>query len=133
MAKTVFDVRERGLYFRGICRSQKLIEQAVALSELFAQRVALVFETGDFAAHALGFGKERAIFLGSFHRRAVGSNADTGFLEKILEHGVHGLEPVGILGVIAQQYVVLEKIKIVAAAVEKHQAVLQHFIIGVFL
>src|SRR5215472_9119123 len=133
MAKAVFDVGDRGFHFRGIGRSQKLIEQTVALFEFLAQQVALVFEAGDFAAHALGFGKERAILLGSLHRRAVGSNADTGFLEKILEHGVHGLEPVGIPGVIAQQYVVLEKIKIVAAAVEKRQAVLQHFIIGVFL
>src|SRR5437867_8171202 len=67
--------------------------------------------------------------LDGFRVGWVVAKGDAGFAEKFLEKLIHGFEAVGVARIVAQQDVMLQKKKVVFAAVKKNQPVLAKLVI----
>ena len=100
-------------------------------SSFFREIFPLLFERGQFrvAPFRLRLVSSRKFSAPSVTWRFL-RKFDTRFFQEFLKERVHGLKAVGVASVVSKENVVLQKVKIVFAAVEENQAVLQKFVIG---
>src|SRR5579885_2413068 len=111
-----------------IARSKKFREKAISALELPARGFSLLLEVGDFRANGFRLPENRIVSGASFAEGGILADGQTSLAHEILEECVHHLEAVGVPDVVAEQDVVLEKVDVVLAAIEKNEAILQQVV-----
>ncbi len=128
MLQPQLDIIHRSFDVGGIAGPQKFVQETVAAVQLLAQQFPLPFQIGDFVAHGLRLVQHGLVTVLRFHKIGFPRDRHPGLLQKFLEQFVHRFKAIRVAHIISQQHKMFEEIRIVFAAVQKNQPVLQQIV-----